>query len=183
MASHCSSTARSGQQGDAGSRRLTFRCLGAACAVALAGTSAQAANEARISSLSDVSFGTITNFAADLVRSQSICVHAKSPPGNNYRVTAAGSGTGGAFLLNSGSSTLPYEVQWSATPAQTIGTQLLPNQALAAQHTTSGPGDADDCSKGPATTASLILIVRSAAVGTATSGTYNGTLTLVIAPE
>jgi hypothetical protein len=157
--------------------------MAAAFAVALCATSAKAADQVRISGLSNVAFGTITSFAADTVRSQSICIYAKSPPNNNYRVTAAGSGTDGAFLLSAGSSTLPYEVQWSDTPSQTSGTQLVANQPLTGQHSNAGSGSADDCSNGPASTASLILIVRSAALGTATSGTYNGTLSLVIAPE
>lgn len=137
----------------------------------------------RISGLSDASFGTITNFAADAVRSQSVCVHAKSPPGNNYSIMASGSGAGGAFLLSSGSNTLPYEVQWSAAPNQTSGTQLLANRALAGQQSTSGSASADDCSTGPATTASLVVILRSSALSAAASGTYAGTLTLLVAPE
>jgi hypothetical protein len=150
--------------------------------VALAAAPAQAANSVRISGLSDVAFGSISNFTVDAVSSQSVCLYAKSPPSNNYRVTASGSGTGGAFLLSSGTATLPFEVQWSDTPGKSAGTQLLANQPLTAQHSTSS-GSADDCSKGPATTASLIIVLRSAAVSAASSGTYSGTLTLLVAPE
>lgn len=137
-------------------------------------------DKVRITGLSDVSFGTITGFAMDSVRSQSICVYSKSPPADNYRVTASGSGSGGAFDLSSGSNTLPYEVQWSDTSGQTSGSQLAPNQALTAQHSTA---QKDDCTNGPATTASLIIILRSGAVAGAIAGSYTGSLTLVIAPE
>lgn len=169
------------QEGDA--RRLTLLgCLLAASVLPFAGA-ANASDTVRISSLSDASFGTITNFASDAVRSQSICVYAKSPPANNYSIIASGSGAGGAFLLSSGSATLPYEVQWSDLPNQTGGTQLLANRTLAGQQSASGAGSADDCSKGPATTASLVVILRSSALASATSGTYAGTLTLLVAPE
>jgi hypothetical protein len=151
-------------------------------ASALIGGPASAASSIRISGLSDVAFGTITNFAADSVQSQSLCLYSKSPPNNNYRVTASGSGSGGAFVLASGSSALPYELQWSDTAGQSAGSQLLANQPLTAQHSTAS-SSVDDCSKGPATTASLIVILRSSAVAAASSGTYTGTLTLLVAPE
>jgi hypothetical protein len=155
----------------------------AAGALALAATGASAADQVRISSLSDVAFGTISNFGTDYVNSQSLCLYAKSPPNNFYRITASGSGSGGAFLMSSGTDTLPFEVQWSDTPNQSVGTELRANQPLTGQQSTAGAGSADDCSKGPATTASLIVILRSGALAAATSGTYNGTLTLLVAPE
>ena len=161
---------------------LTARLL-AACVVPFAGAAAKAADTVSVRGLSDASFGTITNFAADAVRSESVCLHAKSPPTDNYSITASGSGAGGAFLLSSGSDTLTYEVQWSDVPNRTSGTQLLANMALTGQHSTSGTGSPDDCSTGPATTASLVVILRSSALSAASSGTYGGTLTLLVAPE
>lgn len=136
-------------------------------------------DKVRITGLSDVSFGTITSFVTDSVRTQSICVYSKSKL-DNYRVTATGTGSGGAFDLSSGSNTLPYEVQWSDTAGQTSGLQLSPNSPLTGQHSTA---EKDDCSKGPATTASLIIVLRAAAVASAIAGSYSGSLTLVIAPE
>jgi hypothetical protein len=161
---------------------MRVRMLGLAC-VALLATQAQAADEVRISRLSDVAFGSIANFSADYVRASDVCVYAKSPPGNNYRITASGSGTGGAFLLASGAATLPFEVQWADTPGRTSGTLLVPNRPAVAQHSTAGAGDPGDCSKGSGTTASLVVILRSSAVAAAISGNYSGTLTLLVAPE
>lgn len=152
----------------------------AACAFLLPPVPASAADKARITGLSDVSFGTITSFAADSVRTQNICVYSKSSPLDNYRITASGSASGGTFALSSGSNTLPYEVQWSDTSGQTSGAQLSANVPLTGQHSSA---EQDDCSKGPATTASLIIVVRSAAVAGAISGSYTGSLTLVVAPE
>jgi hypothetical protein len=152
----------------------------AVCAICLQASPADAANKARISALGDVSFGTITNFAADSVRAQDVCVYSKSAPADNYRVTATGSGPGGEFALSSGIDTLSYDVLWSDTAGQASGFQLSPNSALTGQHSTAG---ADDCSKGPATTASLVIIVRSAAMASAIAGSYSGSLTLLITPE
>lgn len=176
---HFLSAGRWGRPGTGVSPRLTLVLAGAFLA-AVPTTPASAADRARISALADVSFGAITNFGADLVRSQSICVYSKSPPLDQYRVTASGSGSGGAFELSSGSDTLPYEVQWGQSAGQSTGAPLVANQPLTGQQNTAA---ADDCSKGAAATASLVLVLRSAALLTATSGNYTGTLTLVVAPE
>lgn len=155
-----------------------------ACASMAIATPATAAS-VEINNLSDVAFGTITNFGADAVNAQSVCVFAKSPPGDNYNITASGSGTGGAFLLSSGSANLPYDVQWADTPSKSVGTQLVANQPLTGQHSNYGNGNTGDCSRAPVpgVTASLIVILRSQAISAASSGNYSGTLTLLVAPE
>lgn len=145
-----------------------------------ASAQATGADKVRISGLSDAVFGTVTSFAADAVRSQSICVYSKAPPTNNYRITASGSGSGGAFTLTSGTDTLPYEVQWSDIAGQSSGTQLSPNVPLPAQRNFA---DNDDCSRGPATTATLIVVLRSTSLSAAIAGSYSGSLTLLVAPE
>ncbi len=180
---HDGVAARRRQTGGA-RQRLNLLILGAACVAMISATQADATtNQVRISGLSDVAFGTITNFASDDVSSQSVCVYSKSPPQNHYSVTANGSGSGGTFVLSSATGTLAYEVQWNATANETVGTQLLANQALTGQQAVAGGPSADDCSKGPPTTASLIVILRSAAIIAASSGDYTGTLTLLVAPE
>lgn len=165
------------------SRRLTVAGRLGACALLVLASGAAAADQARISALSDVAFGTIASFTSDWVRSQSVCLSAKSPPTNLYRITATGSGAGGSFVLDSGSEKLSYDVQWADSSGQTAGTQLVPNQPLTAQQSSVGSSDPGDCSKGPATTASLIVILRSSALAAASSGTYSGSLTLLVAPE
>lgn len=167
-------------------KRSRLRLLSALCAgafAALHAAPAAAGDTVRISGLSDVAFGSISNFSGDSVQSQSLCLYSKSPPADHYRITAAGSGPGGAFLLSSGSATLPFDVQWSDSAGQSSGSQLLPNQPLTGQQSSAGAGSADDCSSGPGTTASLIIILRSASLSTAASGSYSGTLSLLVAPE
>jgi hypothetical protein len=140
---------------------------------------AVAAPQAQISGLTDLSFGTVASFASDAVRSESICVFSNTK-NNAYSVTASGTGTGGAFTLSSGTSLLAYDVQWNGQSGQTSGTQLSPNVALTGL--TSSATQAI-CNKGPASSASLIVILRSAALSSARAGTYNGTLTLLITPQ
>jgi hypothetical protein len=161
-------------------RRLKLAAHGAICSIVSTVAHASAADRARISALSDVSFGVITNFASDYARSQSLCLFAKSPPLDQYRITASGSGPGGSFELNSGSDQLPYEVQWNAAAGQSGGVDLVANQPLTGQQSTAS---VDDCSKGAAATASLVVVLRSGALSAASSGTYTGTLTLLVAPE
>jgi hypothetical protein len=140
---------------------------------------AQAADKARITGLSDVSFGAIANLGADAVRSQSLCLYSNSAT-SGYNVTATGGGPAGAFQLSSGGLSLPFEVLWSSSAGQSSGTKLNPNvpltgQVSAATHQT--------CGSGPASSASLTLVLRSSALSSATAGTYSGTLSLLVAPE
>jgi hypothetical protein len=95
-------------------------------------------------------------------------------------VQATGSGSGGAFTLASGSASLAYEVQWSQVSGQTSGTQLSPNVALTGQVSSATQ---PSCNSGPSTSASLIVILRSAQLSAAAAGSYSGTLTLLVAPE
>ena len=140
---------------------------------------AHAAPQAQISKLGNIGFGTIANFATDLQVSQNICVYSTGTSAR-YHVTASGSGTGSAFTVASGSQTMAYEVQWSSSSGQTSGTPLASGVALTLQ--TSGATNAT-CSSGPATSASLIVILRTATIQAATAGAYGGTLTLIVAPN
>jgi hypothetical protein len=153
--------------------------LGVTVALVLVAQPALAQDKARITALTDLAFGTITNLASDAVRTENICVYSSSAL-NNYRVTGTGSGSGNAFSLTSGSNSLSYEVQWSQLSGQSSGTQLTAGTALTGQHSTASQ---QSCNAGPATSASLIVILRAAALQSALSGSYSGTLSLVIAPE
>lgn len=169
-------TSRNGRRGES----LRDAVLVAACVLAgLFPSSGTAAPNVQITGLSDVSFGILANLNADLNSAQSVCVFSNTKT-NGYNVMASGTGTGGAFTLASGSRALAYEVQWSGSAGQTSGVQLSPNAALTGLTSTATQ---QTCNKGPATTASFIVLVRSANLSTATAGTYTGTLTLTISPE
>lgn len=137
------------------------------------------AQRVRITKLSDVDFGLISNLQTDSRLSQNLCVYVNGQQ-STYSVTAMGSGAGSAFSLSSGLHTLPYEVEWSSLSGQSNGIPLAPNVALTSQ-TTSATQQV--CNNGPATTASLSLILRSSELGRARAGDYNGSLTLIIAGE
>ena len=137
------------------------------------------AQKVRITNLSDVNFGLISNLQADTRRAQNVCLFSQSS-GNRYSITATGSGAGSSFALSNGSHALPYEVEWSDQSGQTSGTSLSPTVAAtgrtsAATHQT--------CNTGPSPSASLIVVLRSSALSQAREGNYSGTLTLVVAAE
>ena len=144
-----------------------------------AGIADAASNKVRVSDLSDIAFGTIDNLGADAVRSESLCLYANTDT-NGYNVTATGTGPGGSFELTSGVQPLPFEVAWSSSAGQVSGTRIVPNLPLAGQVSSAAN---QSCTSGPAATASLVVILRAAALSNATAGTYTGTLTLVVAPE
>lgn len=153
--------------------------LALACALSLWASPASAADKVRITGLADVAFGTIGNLQVDAVRSQSLCLYSTAST-NGYNVTASGTGPGGAFQLSSGGLSLPFEVQWSSSAGQSSGTQLSPNVPLTGQVSSATQ---QTCNSGPASSASLIVILRSNALTSATSGTYSGTVALIVAPE
>ena len=159
-------------------KAATFAVACILASLALA-SPAGAANKARITGLTDVAFGTIANLTVDAIQTQNICVYSSSAT-SGYNVTASGTGSGGNFELSSGSLSLPFEVQWSPTSGQNSGSQLNPNVPLTGQISSANQ---QSCNAGPASSASLIVILRSSALSSATASTYNGTLTLVVGPE
>lgn len=138
-----------------------------------------ASNKVRITKLTDVAFGTLANLSVDASRSQNICLFADTDSGR-YNITATGTGPGGAFQLSSGGQPLSFAVQWSSASGQSSGTQLSPNVPLTGQ--VSGATQ-QTCNNGPATSASLIVVLPSSALSSASAGTYSGTLTLVVGAE
>lgn len=137
-----------------------------------------AAQQVRLTKLSDVDFGTLSS-TGEVSRAQNVCAYATSFSGL-YSVRASGSGTGGALTLAGTGAPLPYEVQWAGMRNQTSGT------ALPANTTVGGFNDGDvleTCSLINLSSASLIVILRAAALSAATAGSYSGTLTLIIAAQ
>lgn len=152
--------------------------LASLCVVALAGAPA-GAQQARLTKLTDVAFGSLSTTASDAVRAQNVCAFATSVSGL-YSVRASGSGTGGALTLAGSGAPLPYEVQWSASVGASSGT------ALPANTTVGGFTDGlvnQTCTLVNTSSASLIVILRSAALNNAAADSYSGTLTLVIAAQ
>lgn len=136
-------------------------------------------NRARITGLGDVSF-TGHDPATAASNAQNVCVWSNTAT-KAYTVTATGSGSASAFTLSNGSTTVPYSVQWAATSGQTTGTAL--SSGTATTSLTTGALN-QTCSSAPTTTASLIVGIGTADLGTMTAGsTYTGTLTLLVTPQ
>lgn len=139
---------------------------------------ARAADKARLTGLSDVSFGLIAG-TADQASSQSVCAYSTSVT-SGYSVTAVGSGNGGAFTLSTGAATMAYDVLWADTANQTGGTQLVAGTATSGFTSSASQ---QTCNSGPASSASLSVVIRSATLLSAPAGAYSGTLQVTIAPE
>jgi hypothetical protein len=173
--------------------------VGAVCAAALASGSAQAAtqgnlggtstgtvtitasvpNRARITNLSDVSFLSQDPSTA-ASNAQNVCAWSNTAL-KNYTVTATGDGASSAFTLAGGAATVPYSVQWSGSSGATSGTALTSGTASAAFTSTATN---QNCASGPATSASLIVGIGTADLGTMVAATtYTGVLTLVLTPQ
>jgi len=152
--------------------------LGAAL-LAFGAAPAKAQNRVRITKLSDVAFGSLSNLSVDAIQAQSICLFSQTAT-KGYNVRATGSAPGSALALVSGANLLAYEVQWNQLSGQSSGTQLTSGVTLTGQ---TSLATQQTCNSGPATSASLILILRSTALSNARAGSYTGTLTLVIGPE
>ena len=138
-----------------------------------------AMSKVRITGLSDVNFGTISNLTIDAVQAQSICVYSNGS-NNGYSVRADGSGAGGAFTLSNGLTTMAYTVRWHNQAGQSNGTVLTTSAQLSAQTTTA---QNQTCSSGAPTTASLIVTLPATSLSSAGAGNYSGTLTLIVAEE
>ncbi|HEX5258760.1 MAG TPA: hypothetical protein VFW35_08265 [Sphingomicrobium sp.] len=150
---------------------LAFLALSPARAFAASGN-------VQITGLSDINFGTLSNFSVDAVRAESVCVYSTT---GNYQVTATGSGSSNSFALSaSGGKRLAYDVQWNSQAGQASGTQLTSNSALTGRASTATTAA---CTTGPTTSASLIVIIRASTLSSAQVGSYSGTLTLLIGPN
>ena len=134
----------------------------------------------RISGLTDVTFLNADPLSA-ATNAQDVCIWSNTNT-RGYTITATGSGASDAFTLASGAlPAVPYTVQWAQTSGQTTGTSLTANTALTGQTSTAINAD---CSAGPSSSASLVVSMGASTLQSMTSGvTYNGTLTLVVAPE
>ena len=159
-------------------RSLTFGLCAGYLLIAN-GIATPAAAKVRITGLSDVNFGAISNLTIDAVQTQSVCVYSNGT-GNLYSVRADGSGAAGAFTLSNGVTTLAYGVRWNSQPGQSNGTSLSSGALLGSQTTNA---QNQTCSNGPPTTASLIVTLPATSLSSAGAGNYSGTLTLIVAEE
>lgn len=135
----------------------------------------------QISKLTDIDL-TGSDPSAEAVDAQNVCVWSNTAT-RGYRITAMGSGASNAFTLGHGTlpEIIPYTVEWAGTTGQTSGTALTTGQTLTGL---TSSATLADCSSGPADSASLIVRIGAPDLQTMTATEiYNGTLTLLVAPE
>lgn len=136
-------------------------------------------SRARITGLADVSFVNQDPGSA-ATNAQDVCVWSNTAT-KAYTITATGSGTANAFTLSDGSNTVPYSVEWASSIGQTTGTALSTGTASASLTSTATH---QTCTSGPADSASLIVGISTANLGTMAAGSnYTGTLTLLVTPQ
>jgi hypothetical protein len=141
--------------------------------------SASVPSRVRITSLGDVAF-TNQDPGTAASNAQDVCVWSNTAT-KGYSVTATGSGASSAFTLANGANTVPYSVQWNNAAGQTAGTALVAGTASTGK---TSLATQNQCSSGPADSASLVVGISTTDLGTMQAGVnYTGTLTLVVAPE
>jgi hypothetical protein len=141
--------------------------------------SASVPSRARISGLTDVAF-TNQDPATAASNAQNVCVWSNTAT-KAYTITATGSGTASAFTLTNGTNTVPYSVEWAASINQTTGSSLTTGSASSSLTSTATN---QSCASGPTASASLIVGISTANLGTMNAGSsYTGTLTLLVTPQ
>lgn len=132
-------------------------------------------NLVRITNLDDIALGSWSG-TGDLAGGDNVCVWSTT---RRYRITATGSGAGGAFTLSDGgTNTVAYSVQWADSSGATSGSAMTSGTALTGQNSTT---TSTTCGGG--TNATLLVRILEAALQSAPAAAYTGTLTLVVAPE
>ncbi len=144
--------------------------------------------QARITGMTDLSLPSWVIGDGDKELFTNVCIYSTS---GAYTVVATGSGTANAFTLTDGlgSSTLhvtPYTVQWNDAGVGAIGTGGTALTAAAAPAAfTHASVDSADCTGGvaPGKNARINVDFLGADLLKLASGTFTGTLTLLVAPN
>jgi hypothetical protein len=133
----------------------------------------------QISGLSNIAVPEFTG-SGDSAASDDVCVYSNNATGN-YQVTATGSGTGGAFVLDHAtlSETVPYTAKWNDASGTTGNQALSSGVPLANQGNASS--SALDCAGVP--NANLEISVSEASMKANPSGNYQGNMAVLVEPE
>ena len=136
----------------------------------------------RISGLSDILLTFDVTGTGDIVGSSTACIYRNGA--GNYTVNATGDGAANAFTIQNAApvpTPIAYTVAWDDAVTGTAAVGVTSGTPLAGQ--TGANTVSDDCSTGGGANAFVEVTVPRASLVAAPAGTYNGTLTLEIAPE
>jgi hypothetical protein len=164
----------------------TATCTAFVCAVLCLGESAWAQQRVQVNGFVNVTFAAWSG-GGDLTSNQNLCTYVRNAP-QNYYVTATSSHAQGAlFRLRAGPNrNVAYNVGWREQPNGTYATSTAGGPGLpfagsgirsVLQHNASAT---QNCPAGR--TATLSILVPSANLQTARTGTYTDTLTILMAP-
>ena len=135
----------------------------------------------RISALSDIFITFDATGTGDITGSSTACVYRNGA--GTYEVNATGSGAANAFTIQDAAptpTTVAYTVAWDDDVSGAAAAGVTSGTPLTGQ--TGADTVSDSCATGGANAFVEITIPRASLVA-APAGTYNGTLTLEIAPE
>ncbi len=113
----------------------------------------------------------------DLVMTERICVG--SNPSGPFSLMAFGSGDGGEFVISNGPINIPYDLFINDRFSRLRFTQVQPGRALSGLQSRS-INNAGRC-RGNST--GLRVIISSDSLKSAVSGTYQGSLQVMVIPE
>jgi hypothetical protein len=128
----------------------------------------------QITSMRNFSFGSWSG-SGDLHDSDQVCIY-RSSGGTNYRITASGSGAGSSFRVANGGANIAYEVRWQPLPAGSL-------TSLTAASPTGFSGASNSINCGGSTNALLDITITESALSAAASGSYSGTLSILLEPN
>jgi len=139
---------------------------------------------ADISNLSDLNLSGWIVGDGPVMLTEDVCIYSTRPSGG-YTVLATGSGSGQDFSLSNGTRTIDYTVAWNAGGVGSLtnsGVSLTSN--MVSGGLTNAATDSSSCSGTiPGPTARLIITISDSVMSSASSGSYSGTLTLVVTPN
>lgn len=131
----------------------------------------------RITGISDRAFGT-WNGSSTMDSNDDVCIYTNKAAATYY-ITATGSGTGGAFELDDGSSNvLPYHVYYN----DVTGTTGEVEQTTAIKSAQQSGADTSSQTCGGGNNANYHVRIVNTDLLVVPSGTYTGTLTIVVSP-
>lgn len=124
----------------------------------------------QVSSLDDLNLGTYSG-SGNLTGTEGFCVYRNGT--GAYTATLTGSGASNAFTIASGANTMPYTITYNGTAITTGGTTA----------TQTGNSTLTDCGGDDvANNATIVVDIDSTVLQSRPSGTYTGTLTILINP-
>lgn len=130
------------------------------------------AQQLRVSGFVDFNAGTWST--GSILMEDTLCVY-KSSGGTMYRVTASGTGSGGAFTIAQGAYSVPYGVKWKR-----IGQAYQDLSANVARSFTGAENKSEICNKGD--TSGIAVSFLDTNLSAARAGNYAGTLVILIEP-